>query len=153
MIKTKQSDAIKSARKKACLSQKQLAQKTGLSIATIQGYEQGKYYPKIENLTKIANALDVPLFDLAVTETKPFTITDLFAGVPSDLLQELSSEEKTLQAGITSAFHSLNISGKRNLCNYAQDLTEIEKYKKKEGKKKLKAVFRPAADPDQSTKK
>ena len=36
------SERIKLARKKNGLTQKDLAKKTGLSIASIQGYEQGK---------------------------------------------------------------------------------------------------------------
>lgn len=125
----KQSDAIKFARKKAGFSQKQLAQKTGLSIATIQGYEQEKYYPKIENLTKIANVLNTPLTDLVDSDT--LSITDsmlkLFAKNPPQETP-LSPEEEALQASIAFAFHTLNILGKRNLTNYAQDLTEIKKY-------------------------
>lgn len=54
-------EKIRAARKEKGLSQKDLAEKTGLSIATIQGYEQGKYKPKIENVQKIANALEVPV--------------------------------------------------------------------------------------------
>lgn len=147
----KQSDAIKFARKKAGFSQKQLAQKTGLSIATIQGYEQEKYYPKIENLTKIANVLNTPLTDLVDSDT--LSITDsmlkLFAKNPPQEIT-LSPEEEALQASITSAFHTLNILGKRNLTNYAQDLIEIKKYTDPDTPDQDAAE---AVDPDQSTKK
>ncbi|MFR0073047.1 MAG: helix-turn-helix domain-containing protein [Blautia caecimuris] len=47
------SERIKDMRKEKGLTQKELAKKTGLSIASIQGYEQGKYKPKIEQLEKI----------------------------------------------------------------------------------------------------
>ena len=53
------SETIKGFRKREGLTQKKLADLTGLSIATIQGYEQGKYRPKIEALQKIAIALQV----------------------------------------------------------------------------------------------
>lgn len=53
------SETIKVFRKREGITQKKLADLTGLSIATIQGYEQGKYKPKIETLQKIAIALKV----------------------------------------------------------------------------------------------
>lgn len=125
----RQSDAIKYARKKVGFSQKQLAQATGLSIATIQGYEQGKYYPKIENLTKIANALKTPLSDLVDSGTLDImdSVVNLFAGQPPIELF-LTPEEKALQSNLNFAFNALNILGKRKLSDYAQDLTEIKKY-------------------------
>lgn len=58
------SDNIKRARKRAKLTQKQLAEKAGLSIASIQGYEQGKYSPKKETIIKIADALEIDVYIL-----------------------------------------------------------------------------------------
>lgn len=54
-------EKIQAIRKEKGLSQKDLAEKTGLSIATIQGYEQGKYKPKIENIQKICDGIEIPL--------------------------------------------------------------------------------------------
>lgn len=54
-------EKIRAVRKEKGLSQKDLAEKTGLSIATIQGYEQGKYKPKIENIQKICDEIEIPL--------------------------------------------------------------------------------------------
>ena len=53
-------------RKLCGLTQKQLAEKCGLAPGTIQQYELGKRKPKIEQLQKIAAALNIPveyLFD------------------------------------------------------------------------------------------
>lgn len=58
------SNNIKKYRKDKNMTQKQLAEKAGLSIASIQGYEQGKYKPKTEQLKKLAKALDVSVSDL-----------------------------------------------------------------------------------------
>lgn len=52
------SENIKLLRKKNGLTQKELADNCGLSIATIQGYEQGKYEPKPEALLKLVKALN-----------------------------------------------------------------------------------------------
>lgn len=77
---------IKELRKDKGFSQKQLANTSGLSVASIQGYEQGKYKPKKETLTKIAKALNVSVADLD-PDTYFFDLTDkqrniieLFAG-------------------------------------------------------------------------
>lgn len=48
---------IREFRKKAGLSQRELAKRAGLSSTTIQGYEQGRFRPKIDALLKIADAL------------------------------------------------------------------------------------------------
>lgn len=61
-------EKIQAVRKEKGLSQKDLAEKTGLSIAAIQGYEHGKYKPKIENIRKIALALRVPSYILTHIE-------------------------------------------------------------------------------------
>ena len=54
-------ERIKELRKSKKVSQKELAQKTGLSIGFRQGYEQGRYNPKLEAIVKIAGALGVDL--------------------------------------------------------------------------------------------
>lgn len=55
---------IKEARKKRGLTQKQLAEKLGVSTAMIAQYETGKRNPKIQTLEKIASALDIPSYEL-----------------------------------------------------------------------------------------
>ena len=57
-------ERIKQARKAKGLTQKELAEKTGLSIGTVQGYEQRKYKPKMASIEKIVSALNVPVSDL-----------------------------------------------------------------------------------------
>lgn len=55
---------IKNARIKAGITQKQLAELTGLAEITIRQYESNKREPKLENLKKIAYALDIDLLVL-----------------------------------------------------------------------------------------
>lgn len=52
-------ERIKTIRKEKGLTQKQLAELSGLLEPTIRKYESGKVQPKSENLNKIANALGV----------------------------------------------------------------------------------------------
>lgn len=55
---------VKAERKKAGLTQEQLAEGTGLSVVTIRQYEQGKRQPRFENLERIASCLGVSLSSL-----------------------------------------------------------------------------------------
>ena len=52
-------EQIRTIRKKKGLTQKQLAELTGLLEPTIRKYESGKVQPKSDNLNKIASALEV----------------------------------------------------------------------------------------------
>lgn len=50
---------IKTARKVAGLTQKELGKKLGVSAAMIAQYETGRRFPKIETIEKLAQALDI----------------------------------------------------------------------------------------------
>lgn len=52
---------IKQLRKKKKLTQKQLAKLSGLPLLTVGRIERGECSPRLENATKIASALEVPL--------------------------------------------------------------------------------------------
>lgn len=56
-------ELIKTWRKEKGLTQKQLAEKTGIATITIQQYEGGKRVPKAEFLARIAQALGVSEYD------------------------------------------------------------------------------------------
>lgn len=64
---------IKEARKKAHLTQKELAIKSGVATITIQQYESGKRTPQIEPLIKISNALNIDLEKIVDYPTAPST--------------------------------------------------------------------------------
>lgn len=72
-------EKIKIFRREAGLTQKELAKKTGLSIATIQGYEQSKYKPKIDATQKIAEALNVNVNDLLDWQDIPEIANEVYA--------------------------------------------------------------------------
>lgn len=58
---------IRSLRKKAGLTQKELAKKAGINEVTVRSYEAGKYAPKIETLKKLATALNCEVSDIDET--------------------------------------------------------------------------------------
>lgn len=52
---------IKEARERKGLSQTELAERLGVTKATVSGYETGASSPTVSTLQKIAKALDIPL--------------------------------------------------------------------------------------------
>lgn len=57
-------ERIKAARKQAGLTQKELAERLGLSFQAIAQWENNLRKPKLETLQKIAAALEVPIYEL-----------------------------------------------------------------------------------------
>lgn len=81
---------IRSARKRAGLTQAEVAEKIGISWQGIAQWETGKRNPKIDTLKKIAQALSIPVEEL----TGGLTIdnTTMFYGKPAiDFLEKVSS--------------------------------------------------------------
>lgn len=135
------SDCIKTARKQAGLTQKQLAEKSGLSIASIQGYEQNKYNPKIETLSKIANALNVPVESLfgeisigLMTEFDreklKYLTTPTSAPSNDKITNWISSFEETRADKMDELFNLLNIKGQDKAIEQVELLTKIPEYQK-----------------------
>ncbi len=91
---------IKNARIKAGITQKQLAESTGLAEITIRQYEANKREPKLENLKKIAYALNI---DLLV----------LIGAVSNKLLENLKEEpniEKAYYDIVKDIYGEININ-------------------------------------------
>lgn len=57
-------EKIRTLRKELGLTQRQLAEKSGIIETTIRKYESGAQNPKLNNLQRLATALDIPLNDL-----------------------------------------------------------------------------------------
>lgn len=57
-------ERIKEQRKLAGLTQRQLAEKTGISLSAIEKYERGKLNPSYRNIQLIAGALNIDTCDL-----------------------------------------------------------------------------------------
>ena len=75
---------IKAARKAIGLTQDQLAQKSGVATITIRQYETGKRQPRLEQLQKIADALDVSIsYLLGIVDIDGYLLPTAFAD-PAD---------------------------------------------------------------------
>ena len=71
---------IKEARKKAGLTQKELADASGVAKITIQQYEAGKRQPRLEQLMKIAEAMKIKVDVLIGVKPLPSKETVFFKG-------------------------------------------------------------------------
>lgn len=97
------------------MTQKQLAQKTGLSIATIQGYEQGKYEPKLESVKKIAEALGVTEWHIMYGMTDE----EVFAKRRENVK---NYAQKWHEQELLKNYAELNEKGQQKVFEYARDI-------------------------------
>lgn len=120
-------DYIKIARQKAGLTQKQLAEKVGLATITIQQYERNLREPRLENLKKIAHALNIPPEDLSGT----ISIGLMTESDYEKLDYLFSNESKQLTTEINRICDQLNNAGKTKVIEYLELLTKIPEYRSK----------------------
>ena len=124
---------IKSIRTKQGISQKTLAIKSGVGLASIQRIEYGQLNPKRETLHKIAKALHVNDIDLDDHLKEMFKSWDDHNDAESlskevqvwDTLPDYDEDD----IEIFRQMLSLNPDGKQKVSTYIEDL--IPKYKKK----------------------
>lgn len=148
-------DNIKFLRKQNNLTQKQLAEKSGLAVITIQQYEAGKYEPKKDSLYKLRKAFDCNIYEIL---DKPFETPDIsmddleeIEGLDSVLVQKNlppETKEKIIQQFLNNStkisnkpldlyenelldnYRLLNEEGKKEANKRVEELTEISRYTK-----------------------
>lgn len=111
---------IKAIRKEKGITQKKLSELTGISEVTIRQYEAEKYKPKLEQVKKIAKALN----------TSPFNITQDLDRIRTDVstYEYLSDVYGDEIAETIGKFLSLNDEGKDKVSDYIDDLIQSHKY-------------------------
>lgn len=109
---------IKAARKASGFTQDQLAQKSGVATITIRQYEAGKRQPRLEQLGKIAKALNTTTFDLAGPEWGQI---DMGGVIDFD---------EGHKDRLKKAFEQLNNIGKSVAVERVEELTKISDYRK-----------------------
>ena len=67
-IKKLLGERIKEIRKSKNLTQEQLAERIGIEIPSLSNIENGKNYPNSETIEKIANGLEMEVFELYIFE-------------------------------------------------------------------------------------
>ena len=128
-------DKIKKIRREKNLTQKELAQKLGTSPQNLAQYENGKRNPKLKTIRQLADALDVPLYEL-VTDWGEFSqeeLLDDFVNSPSQKKPDVHDYKFygkfPMPYIIQDIYGSLNATGKKKLADYAEDLTKIPEYR------------------------
>lgn len=103
---------IKDARKKAGLTQKELAEKAGTAAGTIQQYERGIRQPRIKQIEQIAKALEVDPCSLMDWDTaSEYLVSDI--------------NGKIRMKRIEKAFHQLNDEGQAKAVERVEELAEV----------------------------
>lgn len=122
-------ERIKTIRKEKGLSQAKLAEASGLKKITISEYEAGKYKPRTENILKLAEALDVPPFQIGGSELWD-ELTDLDKLQKEskcfDLLFSLYDQEAV---ETIHDFLSLNPEGQKQASEYIDFLMQKQEKK------------------------
>lgn len=108
------------------LSQKELADLLKISKSSINMYERGEREPKLDTIEAIADFFNVDLDYLmgATSDIKAFD------EIPREPLN--AEEEKLL-----NAYRSFNAEGQERLLQYAEDMSNLDRYKKERGKSKM----------------
>ncbi len=130
-------DKIREMRKKAGLTQTQLAQKMGVTQGTITQYENGRRFPKLDTLTRIADAIGCDVLSLVTIEENGTHVIDLTTAnvSPKDISKLLDARNdpspNRKKDRLCRTFDLLNESGRDKLTSYAEDLLKIPQYRKK----------------------
>jgi ribosome-binding protein aMBF1 (putative translation factor) len=72
-LRTLIGERIAAARKRAALSQKELAEKIGAQVWAVSRYETGRMFPRVPLLRKLSRALDVSTDYLLALHPEPKT--------------------------------------------------------------------------------
>lgn len=117
---------IKKVREEKNMTQKDLADKIGVTYQNISQYERGKRAPKFSTLQKIADALDTPVWRF-FNESKTYYAEEILPEYIKQMKRHLT-EERYMKKEIDNTFSSLNYQGKKRLWEYAKDLGLVPEY-------------------------
>lgn len=140
---------IKKARQKKGLTQAELGKKLNVSASMIGAWEKGIRHPKVGTISKIADALETE--DYEILDLSPHTVNyetllnthvnavykfhDLRPKI-EELFQVDEERNHIIESlawrEIAESFHKLNKEGKVEASNRVEELTQIEKYTKKD---------------------
>ncbi|AYA98873.1 helix-turn-helix domain-containing protein [Lachnoanaerobaculum umeaense] len=115
---------IKKFRKLKGLTQKELAEKLGITQQSVAQYERTNKLPKLETLLYIANALDITLNGLLFGES------DLESEKALEKAMEETAKwnDKIIKRALIEHYNKLNKLGREKAVERVEELTEIEKY-------------------------
>lgn len=120
--------ALKTIRKEKGYTQSSLAKELKVSQNAVYNWESKRCEPNIDTIKEIARILKVPVIELVGSEVSHQI--DLVDRVNAymDFIHSIEPDEEDL----VKIYRFLNITGKKEAKKRVQELTEIEKYRKKE---------------------
>lgn len=121
---------IKRIRKEKNITQKQLAERSGLSVTSIQYYECGKFKPKVEQVERLAEALEVSPVEIMGFNYWDSNVSVQQIANEAAVLDSIGSAYGEQAVSVLIDFLSLNDTGRRKAAEYIADLTEQTKYTK-----------------------
>ena len=121
---------IRQTRKEKGITQKKLAELTGLAETTIRQYEADKYQPKIQQVEKIAAALGVTTFQIMGTEYWDASADVQAVAQEAAALDLVASAYGEDAVQLLNGYLSLNPLGKQRASDYVSDLQGMPKYQK-----------------------
>ena len=129
---------IRAVRKQIGLTQKELAQKMGLSFQSVAQWENDLRNPKPETLRRIAAALGVSYFDLLSEKERAIYESGFKEGSGAEEWQNYVIDELWKQEGysysdtevrLINSFSQLNSDGQHKAVERVKELTEILRYR------------------------
>ena len=142
-------ELIKRARQNSKMTQKELAEKVGVSYQMIQAWENNRRNPKVQTMKKIASALGISAWvDLYPPELQSSVTIDYMKGVlsrcggnaivdepPSNpkataILAEALDASFHLDKALLYCFDMLNDKGKQKAVEQVEKLASIPEYRK-----------------------
>lgn len=127
-------ERLKSARRKAGLSQNDLAIKLNVSASMIGQYETGKRNPKKDTIEKIANALNLGYSYTKEGEPYFYDFVDTVHHSEYTEAEKFNYKQfnDSKKKHIIENYDKLNDTGQDKLSDYSTDLTKIPEYQKKD---------------------
>ena len=120
---------IKEIRVKNNVTQRELAEKLGLTLNTVSRYETGERRPRIDTVIKIAKALDVEPSDLFTGEQRAFyELFDNGYGDEWEKAQENMRSNDNPFSELSSKYTLLNKKGKEVINEHIEFLSQKEEY-------------------------
>lgn len=126
LLSTRISERIRYFRKERGYTQRKLAELSGIATITLQQYELEKREPKLENLQKIADALNIPLAALLDIEETDQDLNVLSGFKNVDV--NLSKYPDMFNLKELKPYFSLNYKGKKKALSYIDDLAKLPEY-------------------------
>lgn len=123
-------DKIKQIRKQAGLTQKELAEQLGTTQQNLAQYENGKRRPKIETIEKIADALEVSIYNLMEFD-EDYSISEKKRMIK--YLRQLESGINHIEMSdfvMTGLMYQLNDKGQDKAIEQVELLTKIPEYQR-----------------------